>query len=1531
MPNMFVSRALAAFGLLFSSVAADAQVGSGAVSFGAGGASQNFDSLVSTGTGDVNNLPSGWYFRETAGTTTTTYQADDGSMNTVGNVYSYGVTGETERGFGSLATNALAGGSGTIGVTAAMVGARITNNSGSTLTALPVSYVGELWHLQQAGVDALAFEFSTDATSLTTGSWQNVAALSFATPTVVGTGKKNGNDAANRVAISGTIGGLSVVNGSDLWVRWIDANVSGNDNALAIDDVVFGVPVDEPPTLASSVPAHNATGVAVDALISVTFSEQVSVSGNWFSLNSCGGVTLTASAGPATTYTLTPSGPLPFGGLCTLFVDGSLVLDTDGTADPMAGVATIQFETEIDELPAVVSTIPLDTATDVARAANLSVTFSEPVNALAASFGIFCPDSAPASLAFALASTDATTFTLDPAADLPAGTACRLYVDNLQVTDQDGTADNPDRDTSIGFTTAALAPPSIVSTVPAKNATDFPSAGDLQVVFDTSVALAPGAFTLTCEQSTGISLSHASSGSTFGIDTGTALVAGDACTLLVEADAVTSGDGLHPDADESVPFTVAGGTVPYYAQANTSTMPLLRCSLNEIIDGHTAYPYSTTGVPPSAATDTWDILNLAEEDPVDSTKILDVYANARYTKISGGTGIYNREHTWPNTYGFSGGSPGAYTDVHMLHATNTQYNSDRGSKPFADVPACTLPDCKTLPTDANYGLGGGGGGDNNYALTNGNENNGSFEVWDHLKGNMARAMMYMVIRYEGEGGEPDLELTDTRADITSAGVGGKHYMGLLTHLIAWHQADPVDAKEVARNELVFGFQNNRNPFVDHPEWGTLALMTSSNPASCTLASGGNARPTGVDDLYAAMQNTLLTVAALDGVLDNDTDAENDALTATLIAQAIRGTVVLNANGSFTYSPNAGFCGADGFTYQASDATGTSSVTAANLNVACGGNQPPVANDATFALAENSAATTEVGTVVATDPDAGTTLAYSITAGNGSGAFAMSGNKVVVANAAPLNFEAIQQFVLTVTVSDGSLSDTAQVTINLTNVNEAPAANDATFSLAENSVATTAVGTVVASDPDAGASLTYSITAGNASGAFAMSGNQVVVANAAPLNFEATPQFVLTVTASDGTLSDPATVTINLSNVNEAPAANDATFALAENSAAATVVGTVVASDPDAGTSLSYSITAGNGSGAFAMSGNQVVVANAAPLNFEATPQFVLTVTASDGTLTDPATITVNLSNVNEAPAANDATFALAENSAAMTVVGTVVASDPDAGASLSYAITAGNASGAFAMSGNQVVVANAAPLNFEATPQFVLTVTASDGTLSDAATITVNLSNVNEAPAANDATFALAENSAAATVVGTVVASDPDAGASLSYSITAGNGSGAFAMSGNQVVVANAAPLNFEATPQFVLTVTASDGTLSDTAQITVNLSDVNEAPVAGSLADRNGEEGVALTPFSVAGGFTDPDAGADLDFSQTGLPSGVVLDAETGAISGTPVLGTAAASPYTVTITATDGQAQAQRSFSFAIAPAGTPPLLLRDGFEGN
>ena len=414
------------------------------------------------------------------------------------------------------------------------------------------------------------------------------------------------------------------------------------------------------------------------------------------------------------------------------------------------------------------------------------------------------------------------------------------------------------------------------------------------------------------------------------------------------------------------------------------------------------------------------------------------------------------------------------------------------------------------------------------------------------------------------------------------------------------------------------------------------------------------------------------------------------------------------------------------------------------------------------------------------------------------------------------------------------------------INYAPNIDDQLFNLPENSGTGVLVATVVASDPDAGQTLTFSITSGNTDNAFSIdpiSGN-LSVNNASVINFEQTPSFGLTVTVQDDAaspLSNSATITVNLTDVNENPEINNQVFGVAENTNNGQSVGTVVATDPDNGQNLSYTILSGNTSGAFSLNATsgQITVANSAALNFESTPVFALIVKVTDdgaGSLFDQASVTINLTYVNENPDINNQMFVITENTANGQTVGTVVATDPDNRQSLSFSIQSGNTNGAFSLNSTSghITVANSVALDFESTPVFYLLVTVTDngaGSLSDQATISINLTDVNEAPVMVGQGFTIDENMTNGSFVGQVIANDPDNGQSLTYSILNGNTENAFVLDVNtgEFTIGNELAINFETNPNFVLNIRATDnglGNLWTDAQMIIVLFDINEPPV---------------------------------------------------------------------------------------------------------
>ncbi|MEV7288141.1 endonuclease [Streptomyces sp. NPDC093252] len=219
----------------------------------------------------------------------------------------------------------------------------------------------------------------------------------------------------------------------------------------------------------------------------------------------------------------------------------------------------------------------------------------------------------------------------------------------------------------------------------------------------------------------------------------------------------------------------------YYATAIGKTGPALKTSLSTIISKQTKISYSAV----------WEALKVTDQDPRNASNVVLLYSGISRAKTANGgsTGQWNREHVWAQSHGDFGTATGPGTDLHHLRPEDVQVNSTRGNKDFDN--------------------GGSAFTNSGGSLTDSN----SFEPRDAVKGDVARMILYMAVRYEGTDGWPNLEPNDT---VTN---GSVPYHGRLSVLKQWNDEDPPDAFEERRNDLIYtNYQANRNPFIDHPEW-----------------------------------------------------------------------------------------------------------------------------------------------------------------------------------------------------------------------------------------------------------------------------------------------------------------------------------------------------------------------------------------------------------------------------------------------------------------------------------------------------------------------------------------------------------------------------------------------------------------------------------------------------------------------------------------------------------------------------------------
>ncbi len=292
-------------------------------------------------------------------------------------------------------------------------------------------------------------------------------------------------------------------------------------------------------------------------------------------------------------------------------------------------------------------------------------------------------------------------------------------------------------------------------------------------------------------------------------------------------------------------------------------------------------------------------------------------------------------------------------------------------------------------------------------------------------------------------------------------------------------------------------------------------------------------------------------------------------------------------------------------------------------------QPPRLQTTNFSLADNAPNGSTVGTVTASDSNAGATMSFAITGGNSAGAFAISsGGVITVADSTNLNYASNPVFNLTVVVTDSyGLTDSNTVTINLTHVKAPSNIVLSNSSITEGLVAGTSVGQFA--NPDLpGVAVQYTLVAGsggddNSSFTIDSSG---VLRSTASFDYDVKNGYSIRVRATDQWgLTYDKVFTISVIDVFEAPVMTAQSFSIPDNLPNGSVVGTITAS-VDAGDTVAFSIAGGNSLGAFSVtSAGVITVADSTKLSFLLNPVVKLTISATDSlNLASTSTVTINL-------------------------------------------------------------------------------------------------------------------------------------------------------------------------------------------------------------------------------------------------------------------------------------------------------------------
>ena len=227
----------------------------------------------------------------------------------------------------------------------------------------------------------------------------------------------------------------------------------------------------------------------------------------------------------------------------------------------------------------------------------------------------------------------------------------------------------------------------------------------------------------------------------------------------------------------------------YYDSAEGKTGDALKVALHDIIKGHTIVSYS-------------DLLDaFAYTDCYPNGKIWDIYSNYQYSLNQNGGSFsqegqgWNREHTWPQSW--FNEKAGPKSDLFHIMPTDGYVNNRRGSYPYGEVnnPTYTSGNGSKLGPCVTSGYSGT-----------------VFEPIDDYKGDVARNYFYMSVRYYSEdSGWSTSDMTNKSVILDWA----------MTMLLRWSDEDPVSQKEIDRNNAVYGYQGNRNPFIDHPEYARM--------------------------------------------------------------------------------------------------------------------------------------------------------------------------------------------------------------------------------------------------------------------------------------------------------------------------------------------------------------------------------------------------------------------------------------------------------------------------------------------------------------------------------------------------------------------------------------------------------------------------------------------------------------------------------------------------------------------------------------
>ncbi|MCW2318386.1 hypothetical protein M2322_003955 [Rhodoblastus acidophilus] len=570
--------------------------------------------------------------------------------------------------------------------------------------------------------------------------------------------------------------------------------------------------------------------------------------------------------------------------------------------------------------------------------------------------------------------------------------------------------------------------------------------------------------------------------------------------------------------------------------------------------------------------------------------------------------------------------------------------------------------------------------------------------------------------------------------------------------------------------------------------------------------------------------------------------------------------------------------------------------------------PTITSGAIGSVNENASTSTVVYAATATDAE-NDAIIYALT-GADAGLLTINSSTGVMRLLSSANYEAKSSYSVNVLASDGSLSSTKAVTININDVNETPTySSGASGSVAENAATTTVAYTAAATDPEGGA-ITYSLSGTDAASFNINSGTGAIRLNASA-NYEAKSSYSLNVLASDGVNTGVKAITIAVTNVNEKPEITAPASQNVDQETATALTGISVA-DPDSGSNMitvslsapAGSFTATSGSGVTALgSGASSLTLTGTQTNINAfisaskatytsaagaTGSVTLSIGSNDGgnsgsggTQTDVKTETLNIVAPGSTPViTSGVSGSIAENAATSTVAYTAAATDAD-NDTLTYALTGADAA-AFLIDASTGAVTLAAAADYETKSSYSITVNASDASHTATRALTINVTDVNEAPT-NIALSAsnIAENTdtSSAVNIGLLTSTDPDVANTFSYSIVGGADQASFQVTGAALQFKAGAALDYETKSSYAVTVRSTDqGGQSYDKAFAITLTNANDKPELTTPASQSVTLGAATALSGIS--VSDQDAGANAIALTLSAAAGVLTAATGGGVT---------------------------------------------------